>query len=116
MIVNHTRNTTIASKVKIADTPWSRMRGLLGESNFLQGEALVITRCQSIHMFFMKFAIDVIFCNSQDQVIGRCLNIKPYQLSPVFFKASYAIELPLGSIVESQTQIGDKIQLNIVSL
>jgi uncharacterized protein len=111
MISNITRSTPIASSIKIARNPWQRMKGLIGSSNFPQGEALVITRCQSIHMFFMKFPIDVIFCDRRDKVIGLCAGIKPGCLSPVFFKASYAIELPSGSIAASGTQPGDQLQI-----
>jgi uncharacterized protein len=111
MIANITRSTPIAFNVKIARNPWQRMKGLIGSSSFPQGEALVITRCQSIHMFFMKFPIDVIFCDRQDKVIGLCADIKPGGLSPVFFKASYAIELPSGSIAASKTQLGDQVQI-----
>ena len=111
MIVNLTRNTVIASHVKIAQDPLSRMKGLLGTGDFPKGQALIITRCQSIHMFFMKFPIDVIFCDRENKVIGLCAGIKPFALSPVFFKAAYAIELPSGSIADSKTQIGDRVGL-----
>ena len=112
MIVNLTRDTTIASRVEIAQNPWARMKGLLGRRDLPPGEALIITHCQSIHMFFMKFPIDVIFCDRQNKVLGLCEGLKPFCLSPIFFKASYAIELPPGSIVASKTQIGDQIALN----
>jgi hypothetical protein len=112
MVVNITRQSTLASSVEIAQNPWGRMKGLLGRKEFPQGKALVITQCQSIHMFFMKFSIDVIFCDRQDKVIGLCEGIKPFQLSPVFFKASYAIELPRGTITASGTQIADQVRLS----
>ena len=111
MIVNLTRNSTLASCVKIAQNPAERMKGLLGMNNLPQGEALIITHCQSIHMFFMKFPIDVIFCDNNDRIVGLCLEIQPFHLSPIFFKASYAIELPSGTISSSQTQLGDQINL-----
>jgi uncharacterized membrane protein (UPF0127 family) len=111
MIVNLTRNAVIASRVEIAQNSWQRMKGLLGRSDLPPDNALIITGCQSIHMFFMKFSIDVIFCDRQNKVVGICTNIKPFCLSPVFFKASYAIELPPGTIAASKTQIADQIQL-----
>jgi len=112
VIVNLTRNVVIASRVRTAQDPWQRMKGLLGTREFPQGEALVITHCQSIHMFFMKFPIDVVFCDQHNKVVGLCSAIRPFQLSPIFFKASYAIELPSGSIASSNTKIGDKVKLN----
>ena len=111
MIDNLTRKTTIASRVKVTQNSWQRMKGLLGTRNFPQGDALVITHCQSIHMFFMQFSIDVIFCDRKNKVVGLCPEVKPFCLSPIFFKASYAIELPSGSIASSQTQIGDHLDL-----
>ena len=86
------------------------MKGLLGRGEFPTGEALIITQCQSIHMFFMKFPIDVIFCDDENRVVGLCQEIKPFCLSPIFFKACCAIELPSGMIAASKTQIGDYIK------
>jgi uncharacterized membrane protein (UPF0127 family) len=116
MILNLTRDTTIASNVAIAQNPWARMKGLLGVKDLPLGEALIITHCQSIHMFFMKFSIDVIFCDRHNKVIGLCERIKPFCLSPVFFKASYAIEVPSSTIAASKTQIGDQVQIQHPSI
>ena len=112
MIVNTTRNTVIASQAITADTIPTRMKGLLGKDNLSPGEALIITHCQSIHMFFMNFPIDVIFCDQEHRVVGLCEDIQPFCLSPIFFKASYAIELTSGSIALSKTQMGDELSIN----
>ena len=111
-IRNLTRNTLIADKAVTADTPLKRMTGLLNRTSFGPGEALLITPCQSIHMLFMKFAIDVIFVDHQGKVVGACPNVRPFRLSPLFLKAHSAIEVPAGTIASSQTQIGDNIQIN----
>ena len=110
MISNLTRHTVIATRIVITQNPWQRMKGLLSRRDFPKGEALIITRCQSIHMFFMKFPIDVVFCDRQNKVVGLCAGIKPFYLSPIFFKASYAIELPAGTITTSKTQVGDQVK------
>jgi uncharacterized membrane protein (UPF0127 family) len=65
-------------------------------------------------MLFMNFPIDVIFCDKENKVVGLCADIKPFYLSPVFFKASYAIELPSGSIASSSTQISDQMQIQSI--
>ncbi len=111
MIINLTRNTKLAAMYKIAQDPWARMKGLLGTEALPTGSALVITHCNSIHMFFMKYSIDVIFCDKANKVVGLCQEIKPYNLSPIFFQATYAIELPAGTILSTNTQLGDQIQL-----
>ena len=110
MVHNLTSGAILATKTELAQNPWQRMKGLLGTSDFPKGTALIITHCQSIHMFFMKFPIDVIFCDDQNRVVGLCAEIKPFCLSPVFFKACCDIELPTGTIAASKTQIGDYIR------
>lgn len=109
-IINQTRNAVLAQNVRKANTPWLRMRGLLGQKALLDGEAMVIEPCNSVHMFFMRFAIDVVFISRNNVVVGCCCNLKPFQLSPVFWDSYCAIELPAGKIESTQTQIGDKVE------
>lgn len=111
-IINLTRNAVLAAQAKKALTPQERMQGLLGRESLPEGEALIITRCQSIHMFFMKFAIDVVFINKDNKVIGLCKKIQPFALSPIFFFAQAAIELPSGTIDKTKTAIGDFLQIS----
>ena len=116
MILNKTRQTTLATHRVMADKVFKRMAGLIGRAELAKGEAMVITHCRSIHMFFMRFPIDVVFCDKTHTVVGYCKNIKPYQVSPIFFKASYAIELPTGTITSTHTRIGDVIDLCVKDL
>lgn len=110
-ILNTTKNTVLARKGGIAGTFRSRMTGLLDRKSLLPGEALIITRCKSIHMFFMRFAIDAVFVDKDNSVVGLVERIKPFRLSPVFLRASYVIEVPLGTIVQTKTSVGDKIEI-----
>lgn len=111
-ITNITRGTVLASDVAIADTPLKRMRGLLGRQSLGPKEGLVITRCQSIHMFFMKFPIDVVFIDKNEKVVGLTENIKPFALSPIFWKSACAIELPVGTIDSTKTTTGDQLKIS----
>jgi uncharacterized membrane protein (UPF0127 family) len=108
-IINETRNTTIAESVQLADTVFSRLIGLLDRSDIASQEALIITHTRSIHMFFMRFSIDVIFVDKAFRVVGLVKHIKPFQMSPYFWRAHYAIETATQTISASRTEIGDKI-------
>ena len=110
-IANKTKNTIISRNARVADTFLPRLIGLLTRESLLLDEALLITRCQSIHMFFMRFAIDAIFVDYNDRVVGLVENIKPFQLSPIFFKASYVIEAATGTIAKTKTSVGDEVEL-----
>ncbi|HSV42976.1 MAG TPA: DUF192 domain-containing protein [Candidatus Bathyarchaeia archaeon] len=101
----------IALQAQKADSALSRLKGLLGRESIGEDEGLIITQCRSIHMFFMRFAIDVIFVDRTHKVIGLVRNIKPFQLSPYFFRSSYVIEIPPGKIDQTRTEIGDIVSI-----
>jgi len=110
-IFNQTQKNLLVSDLKIADTFMSRLIGLLTRTSLNQGEGLLITHCQSIHMFFMRFPIDVVFVGSNNRIVGLVENIKPFRLSPLFLKASYAVELPSFTIHNSPACLGDQLVL-----
>ncbi|MBZ0167031.1 MAG: DUF192 domain-containing protein [Candidatus Omnitrophica bacterium] len=110
-ITNQSKNSVIAEKAVLADSFLSRMVGLLKHRKLEQGEGLIITRCNSIHMFFMRFAIDVIFVDKKDVVVGIVKNILPNRLSKIYWKAVNAIEVPVGVIEVSKTEVGDQLIL-----
>ena len=101
----------LAESAALADTAFSRLKGLLGRRGIAAHEAMIITHCRSIHMFFMKFAIDAVFVNKRGVVVGLVENIKPFRMSPYFFSSSYVIELPVGKIRETRTRAGDEIKV-----
>lgn len=111
-IINTSQKTTICQNATIADTIVSRLVGLLDRKELVEDEGLVITHCRSIHMFFMRFAIDVIFIDKNSRVVGLVKGIKPFRISPYFFKASSAIEVLPGAIERSQTEVGDIINFS----
>ena len=108
-IINQTKKQIISENARLADTALSRVIGLLNRGSLSAGEGLVITQCRSIHMFFMKFSIDVIFVDRKNAVIGLVKRIQPFCMSPYFWRASCAIELPAGAIDATQTVIGDTV-------
>ncbi len=57
-------------RVKVAKSFFSRFKGLMGgQKNLAKDQALVITKCNSIHTFFMKFDIDAVFVDEEYKVV-----------------------------------------------
>lgn len=108
-IFNQTQKIVLAENAILADTVAARFIGLLRHDVLPVGAGLVITQCHSIHMFFMKFAIDVVFVSRNKMVVGLVKNIKPFQMSGYYWRADCAIELPAGQIEKTKTALGDKI-------
>jgi len=109
-VTNRTRNSALATRLTLADTPQTRDRGLLGRDGLAPGEGLWIIPCQAIHMFFMRFSIDLIYIDRQKRVRKVKSNIAPWRISTCF-TAHSVLELPAGVVRESGTLRGDLLEI-----
>lgn len=109
-MIAKSQNTGIvlASDVETAKTLFKRMKGLLGRAGIEKGYGMLIAPCNSIHMFFMKFAIDAVFLDKKGRVAHVIENFKPWRLSPVILNAQSVLELPAGTL-EGRIKKGDII-------
>lgn len=110
-VVNVSKGTMVAQQAGLAISLRQRIKGLLGRSSLSANEALVLRPCASIHTFFMRFPIDVLFLDKNMQVIRLIQNLPPYRLSPTVWGSQMVVELPTGKISQTDTQIGDKLEL-----
>lgn len=110
-IVNLTRGSTLATQARRADNFASRARGLMMAPPLPDGGGLVIEPCNSIHMFFMRYPLDIVFLDKSGEVVFMYTGIKPWRMGRMVRGARLAIELPEGAIGRSGTQIGDRIQI-----
>lgn len=111
IIRNLTRNTILAEKVVFARDFKSRLVGLIGRHSLNTMTAMVFPRCSAIHTFFMRFAIDVLFIDDKNKVVGKIENMLPYRISPLFFRAKTCIEIPAGTLKRTLTQISDIVSI-----
>src|SRR5690606_20119829 len=73
ILLNRTRNSTVANRIEVATTFFSRLKGLLGRNSLGAGESLRIDSCSSIHTFFMRFAIDALFVD-KSLTVKKCVS------------------------------------------
>ncbi len=110
-VVNQTRGHALAERCDLARTFFARGLGLMGRSHLEAGQGLLIYPEWSIHTFFMRFPIDVLFMNKDDCVIGMSQAMPPYRPFAGVWGARYVIELPAGLIAATDTQVGDQLLL-----
>jgi len=108
---NITRGSALAERADHARTILTRLRGLLGTSGLSEGTGLVIEPCNSVHMWGMSYPLDVVFADREGVVVGVVQELRPWRLTKVYRGARYAIELPVGVISASGTELGDKLEL-----
>ena len=109
-LLNQTNNTVLAERLRIANSFFSRLKGLLGTSSLPVGEALLIRPCNSIHMFGMRYSIDVIFADDNGQVLKTVASLEPGRLAKCH-DAKQVIELPCGALYASNTKLGDILEI-----
>jgi len=110
-IVNTTRGTTIADTVDVADSFWSRGKGLIGRKSLPEGYGLIIRPCGSIHMFFMSIPLDVLHLDKEGRVVRVLAGIKPWRLGPVVLRGKWVVELPAGTAARTGTTVGDIVAI-----
>jgi uncharacterized membrane protein (UPF0127 family) len=114
VVGNLTRGTVVAERCTVARSLRDRTVGLLGRSSLPAGEGLWIEHSPSIHMFFMRFAIDAVFVNGDGRVVRVVENLRPWRIVAWARGARDCLELPVGAVQASGTQVGDELALEAV--
>lgn len=112
IVVNISKGTELGES-EIADTFFSRLKGTMFKKKLERGLILKLpnTRSRSgsaIHMFFVRFPLDVIFADSDKNVVD-IVSIDPWKTYTPKKPAMYIIEMEKGTIRASKTEIGDKL-------
>ena len=111
-IVRTADASVICERCQIADNILTRVRGLLGRTHLDEDEGLLIVPCPSIHMWGMKFALDVVFLSKEGVVVDFVENIAPgkhYVAKKTYGKAHSALELSVGTIARHNIEIGQTL-------
>jgi uncharacterized protein len=113
-ITNETRGSVVAERCRVASSLGERTVGLLATPEVLPGEGLLIERAQSIHMFFMRYPIDVIFVDRAGVVTRTVAALKPWRVIWWARGARDCLELRVGTLEASGTARGDQLAITAV--
>lgn len=108
VVKNKNTNMVILDRVEISDSFYTRFKGLMGRTSLEKGSGMKIDPCNSIHCFFMKIPIDVLFVSKDHTVIKIISDMKPWKVSPLVRGASYVIEAN-GNELTGKVKIGDRL-------
>jgi len=113
LVYNQTREVFVATDVKVADSYFTRLIGLLGKTSrwMRPGRGLWIVPSRGVHTIGMLFAIDVIFLDRDKRVIHVEELLRPFRLSRVLLKAYSVLELPPHTIFRTGTRVGDQMTI-----
>lgn len=105
---NETRNTVLAEAADLANTSATRRTGLLKHKCLEPGDGLWIVPCESVHTFFMKFPIDLVYLDKKRKVRKVRHAVPAWRLSACL-TAHSVLELPSGTVERTGTMVGDEL-------
>ncbi len=113
-VQNLTRKVELADRAEVADTSAKRRTGLLKHTGLEAGEGLWIVPCESVHSFFMKFTIDVLYLDRKHRGKKIRPEMAPWRTSGCL-TAHSVLELPAGTITRTGTVRGDQLEIKNLS-
>jgi uncharacterized protein len=106
-VVNTRADQELGNRVALADTWLTRLRGMIGVPVPQPGEGLLLSPCTSVHMYGMRFPLDVAFLDRAGKVMAVYPSLPPGSRTRWHRDATHALELPAGTLGRSGTILGD---------
>lgn len=95
----------------LAETALTRMRGLLGRRNLPSGEGILLKPASSVHMAFMRFAIDAVFLDKEMRVVKIAADLKPWRAAAARGSKS-CLEIAAGEAERRGLTVGDRLSVD----
>jgi uncharacterized membrane protein (UPF0127 family) len=102
----------VCPRCLVAETPLARMRGLLGRRGLESGQGLLLRPASSVHTFFMRFAIDVVFLSRGGEVLKVVTALPPWRTAAAR-GAKAVVELAAGEAERREIRAGDRLDLSV---
>lgn len=110
-IWNTTRGDALAQRVMLADTWWTRLRGMMGRPEPAADEGMLLVPCRSVHMYWMKYPLDIAFLAPDGQIVATYHGLAPSRRSKRHGDADRALELKAGTLAAKRAEVGDHLEL-----
>lgn len=96
-------------EVIIADNFLLRLRGLMGQKRLPKATGLLLSPCNSVHMCFMRFAIDVVYLDKEYKIIKIVKNLRPWSGISMCSPAWATLEMTAGEADQCGLVVGKEL-------
>jgi uncharacterized membrane protein (UPF0127 family) len=100
----------VCERCLVADSFWARFRGFMGRGEPQPGEGILFEPGGSVHMFFMRFALDIVFCDRELSVVGVAASLRPWRMAGAP-GAKRTLELAAGEAARRGVEVGTRLRL-----
>jgi hypothetical protein len=109
--LNTTAGTLVCARCDVADSVLKRLGGLVGRAALASDEGMLFLRAGSIHTFFMRFAIDVVFCDRDLTVLKVVPRLQPWKIA---WQKGAKVTIELAAGAAAGVAPGDRLVLEVV--
>jgi len=95
---NATTGAVLVDQLRVANTHWSRLKGLLGSRALRSDEGLCIIPCRQVHTVGMRYPVDLVFLDHANKIVHTERGFAPGRFSRRVVAAASVVELAAGSI------------------
>lgn len=106
---------TLLQQVTLADSFWSRFKGLLGRKQLAPDEGLLLKPCSSVHTLGMQFAIGVVYLNRSNEILHIQPHMPPGRLGPLIKGACQVLEVNPDWLAASPLKVGSQLHFQPAS-
>jgi uncharacterized membrane protein (UPF0127 family) len=114
MMIKNAKGEMICDHVKLADTFLSRLIGLMFSKDLGHSKGLLIAPCNSIHTFFMRYSLDIVFLDRKFRVIKVIYDMRPWRMSWLYFSAHQVLEMKAGTL-KKNIDVGDNFEVTCIN-
>jgi uncharacterized membrane protein (UPF0127 family) len=100
----------VCERLLVADSFWTRFRGFMGRPEPQPGEGILFRPGGSVHMFFMRYPLDVVFCDRDLRVVAIRAGLRPWRTAGAR-GAKVTIELATGEAARRGLAPGAQLRL-----
>jgi uncharacterized membrane protein (UPF0127 family) len=100
----------VCERCVVADSFARRLVGLIGRRELPRGEGMLFRGTSSIHMFFMRIPLDVVFCDRDLRIVGIAADLRPWRVAAAR-RAKVAIELAAGEAARRGIAVGTQLRV-----
>ncbi|SEH81145.1 hypothetical protein SAMN05660691_01613 [Rheinheimera pacifica] len=87
---------------------WGRLRGLIGRPALQLSQGMLLANCHAVHMFFMRYRIDVVFIDKDFVITSTVSELAPFSWCSDA-GASHTLELAAGAIAYMSLTVGQQL-------
>lgn len=98
----------VCERCVLAARPRERLRGLLGRRTLRRGDGLLMTPAWSVHTWFMRFPIDVVFLDRGFRVLALRERLAPWD-GAAHPGARHVLELAAGECRRRRLRVGEAL-------